>query len=222
MTFESSVGPNTVDIMKYLIDTYTTLSYDNDSFNYCAEKLADFSSNFALVETKNIIDVLRDIAFQCRCAIWISDDVFYMKYLPEEPTLPDFTLPGVWRPTPTTWVNDPNWMAVPPAYVDTTGLVTHRSIPRRDRDHRHPPGTGLGDQHAAEPGRGRDSGQRHRLGKGRGSRLHQHRETCAPSCTKMKVTWRMDLAPDNPYRQWPYQRTDDVRGTAERSRSGPT
>ena len=91
VTFESSVGPNTVDIMKYLIDTYTTLAYDNDSFNYCAEKLAAFPSNFALLETKNIIDVLRDIAFQCRCAIWISDDVFYMKYLPEEPTLPNFT-----------------------------------------------------------------------------------------------------------------------------------
>ena len=145
MTFESSVGPNTVDIMKYLIDTYTTLSYDNDSFNYCAEKLAAFPSNFALLETKNIIDVLRDIAFQCRCAIWISDDVFYMKYLPEEPTLPDFTLPGVVATDPTTWVNDPNWMAVPPAYVDTTGLVTQSVNPYGVIETIDiPPGTALG------------------------------------------------------------------------------
>ena len=113
VTFQSSVGPNTVDIMAYLIDTYTDLTWDNDSFNYCWQKLQKFPSNFALLEVKNVIDVLRDIAFQCRCALWISDNVFYMKYLPEEPTLPNFTLAGVSPTDPTTWHNDPNWSAVP-------------------------------------------------------------------------------------------------------------
>ena len=32
---------------------------------------------------------LQEIAFQARCAIWISNGVFYLKYLPEEPTPAD-------------------------------------------------------------------------------------------------------------------------------------
>ena len=37
------------------------------------------------MERKNTIDVLKDIAFQCRCAISLREDMFYLKYLPEEP-----------------------------------------------------------------------------------------------------------------------------------------
>ncbi len=67
VTFESSVGPNTVDVMRYLIDTYSDLTWDTSTFNYVHDKLIPFPSNFALLETKNLIDVLKDIAFQCRC-----------------------------------------------------------------------------------------------------------------------------------------------------------
>ena len=32
------------------------------------------------------MQVLQEIAFQARCAIWLRDGVFYLRYLPEEPT----------------------------------------------------------------------------------------------------------------------------------------
>ena len=178
VTFQSSVGPNTVDIIAYLIETYTDFSWDNDSFNYCWQKLQAFPSNFALLETKNIIDVLRDIAFQCRCALWISDDVFYMKYLPEEPTLPNFKLAGVIADRPHDLAPGPNvggrarlsrrclWPALsrlrPPRRRTEviTGWTT--DIVREPNARLHGGNLLLGgSQYAAESGRGRDHGQRH-------------------------------------------------------------
>ena len=86
VTFQSSVGPDIVDILKYLIQHYTDLTWDDDSFNHVQEKLRPFPANFPLLERKNTIQVLQEIAFQARCALWISNGVFYLKYLPEEPT----------------------------------------------------------------------------------------------------------------------------------------
>ena len=86
ITFQSSIGPNIVDILIYIIDNYTDLSFDQASFNYVRTKLAPFPANFPLLQRKNVIAVLKEIVFQARCAFWLEDDVVYLKYLPEEPT----------------------------------------------------------------------------------------------------------------------------------------
>ncbi len=85
VTFQSSVGPDIVEIIKYLIANYTDLTWDEASFNHVQEKLQPFPANFPLLERKNAIQILQEIAFQARCAIWLSNGVFYLKYLPEEP-----------------------------------------------------------------------------------------------------------------------------------------
>jgi hypothetical protein len=89
VTFQSSVGPNTVDILKYLIDTYTDLDWDPTSFAAVRTNLIPFPANFPILERKNTIQVLTEIAFQARCAIWLSNGVFHLKYLPAEPTADD-------------------------------------------------------------------------------------------------------------------------------------
>jgi hypothetical protein len=89
VTFQSTVGPNIVTILKYIIDTYTDLDWDATSFNHVQTKLIPFPANFPILDRKNTITVLQEIAFQARCAIWISNGVFYLKYLPEEPTSAD-------------------------------------------------------------------------------------------------------------------------------------
>ena len=86
VTFQSSVGPDIIDILEYIIDNYTDLDYDGDSFEYCRTKLTPFPANFPLLERKNTIEVLRDIAFQSRCAILLTNGIFYLRYLPEKPT----------------------------------------------------------------------------------------------------------------------------------------
>jgi hypothetical protein len=85
VTFNSTIGPNTVDILEYIIDNWTDLGYDTTSFNAVKTKLTPFPSNFPVLERKNTLELIRDIAFQSRCAIWLSNGVFYLKYLPEEP-----------------------------------------------------------------------------------------------------------------------------------------
>ncbi|MEN6367683.1 MAG: hypothetical protein ABFC88_12805 [Thermoguttaceae bacterium] len=90
VTFQSSVGPDTINVLKYLITNYTGLTWDNASFNNVQSKLAPFPVNFPLLDRKNTLQLLQEIAFQSRCALWLSNGVFYIQYLPEEPT-PDPT-----------------------------------------------------------------------------------------------------------------------------------
>lgn len=89
VTFESSIGPNIVDIMTYLINNYSDLAIDTTSFDAVKIKLDPFPANFAILDRTNIVKVLQEIAFQARCSLRISNGVFYLSYLPEEPTSVD-------------------------------------------------------------------------------------------------------------------------------------
>lgn len=96
VTFESTVGPNIIDILIYIIETWTNgngaapnLTYDATSFAAVRTKLIPFPANFPLLDQRGTIDVLKDIAYQARCALWISEGKFYIKYLPEEPDADD-------------------------------------------------------------------------------------------------------------------------------------
>ncbi len=89
VTFESSVGPHIVDILTYLIENYSDLAIDDTSFSNVRPKLLPFPANFAILDRKNIVGVLQEIAFQARCSLRISNGVFFLSYLPEEPTAVD-------------------------------------------------------------------------------------------------------------------------------------
>jgi hypothetical protein len=117
VTFESSVGPNIVDIVEYLIDTYTDLTYDSTSFNSVRTKLAPFPANFALLDRKNIVEALQEIAFQSRCSIRLINDVFYIAYLAEEPTTVD-----------TFYVSDIEAKSVEVELTSTEDLVTKYTV----------------------------------------------------------------------------------------------
>jgi hypothetical protein len=82
---ESVTGPNIIDVMKWIIDNFTTLTYDEDSFALAFAFLAAYPAHFMLFEKKNVVQVLNEMAYQARCALWINDEVFYIKYLPHEP-----------------------------------------------------------------------------------------------------------------------------------------
>jgi hypothetical protein len=80
----SPVGPNVVDIMIWLIQTYTKHTYDPVSFAHVYERQINYPANFALTNRPNIIVLLQEIAFQCRCAIWYNNGIFYLRYLSEQ------------------------------------------------------------------------------------------------------------------------------------------
>lgn len=83
------IGPNVVDILIYLIQTYTSHTYDTVSFDYVRVLLEPYPANFALNSRVNIISLLQDIAFQSRCAIWYKEGKFYLKYLSDVGTIVD-------------------------------------------------------------------------------------------------------------------------------------
>lgn len=87
VTFQSSVGPNTVDIISYLLNLYAPhLAHDAASFASVRARIDNYPSNFAFFSRLNIVDALQSIARQARCALWIANDTVYLRYLPEEPT----------------------------------------------------------------------------------------------------------------------------------------
>ncbi|MHA2218510.1 MAG: hypothetical protein ACXACY_21500 [Candidatus Hodarchaeales archaeon] len=87
----STVGPNTVEILEWLIDKYTDFTTDTASFLDVKNKLENYPSSFPLLERRNIFEVLKNIAFQARCALYLRNDVFTIHYLAEEPSV-DFTI----------------------------------------------------------------------------------------------------------------------------------
>lgn len=85
VTFVSNIGPNTVDILQYLIETYSDFTIDAATFAAVKAKVTN-PSNFTIYDRKELFAALREIAWQARCAIWLKNDVFFIKYLDEEPT----------------------------------------------------------------------------------------------------------------------------------------
>lgn len=86
VTLTSSIGPNTVDIIRWLIGKYTPYGIDNASFDHVRAVIDKYPSHFPILERKNILQVLEEIAYQSRCALYLRNDIFYLKYLSEEPT----------------------------------------------------------------------------------------------------------------------------------------
>jgi hypothetical protein len=82
---QSPIGPNTVDIIQWLIQTYSSLGIDSTSFEAVRSRIDPFPSNFCLMERPQIVQLLSQIAFQARCAIWINNGVVYIRYLPDQP-----------------------------------------------------------------------------------------------------------------------------------------
>lgn len=89
VTSISTVGPNTVDILEWLIETYTDFEIDSTSFNEVREYLENYPSDFPLLDRKDILQTLQEICFQCRCAIYLRNKTFYLKYLPKVPEIID-------------------------------------------------------------------------------------------------------------------------------------
>jgi len=86
VTFQSTIGPNPVDIMRYLINRYTEFSIDNASFSRVRANLNNYPMHFCFPGRKNIFTALQELAFQARCAIYLRNGTFFLVYLPATPT----------------------------------------------------------------------------------------------------------------------------------------
>ncbi len=85
-TVTSTIGPNTVDILQWIIETYTNHVVDATSFAEVRALLEPYPSNFSLQTRPQVMSVLAEIAYQARCIIWLKDNTFYLKYLAKKDT----------------------------------------------------------------------------------------------------------------------------------------
>jgi len=86
VSFTSDIGPNPIDIIAWLILKYTDLTFDNTSRLYVRNRLTNYPNNFWVKEKLSVLQLIQDIAYQSRCAIYIREGVLYITYLAEEPT----------------------------------------------------------------------------------------------------------------------------------------
>lgn len=86
VSLESTLSSNTSDVIKWLIETWTDFTVDSSSFNSVKSSLTNFPSNFALLKKEDALSLIEDIAWQARCAVWLVNDVIFIKYLSKEPT----------------------------------------------------------------------------------------------------------------------------------------
>lgn len=100
VNFQSVVGPNPVNVIKYLIEKFTTYTWDPTSFAAVTTALAKYPVNFVLRERTSVTTLIREIVFQSRCAVTIRGDVVYLTYLPAEPaSLRTLTAANILRDT---------------------------------------------------------------------------------------------------------------------------
>lgn len=85
VTLRSTVGPNTSDIIKWLYDTYSSLSADAASFASVATAIDNYPSNFTLFDKQNVVTLCDNIAWQARCGTLIDNGQVFLRYLSKEP-----------------------------------------------------------------------------------------------------------------------------------------
>lgn len=88
----SSVGPNTVDIVEYLVDTYTDFDKDTASFASVKTELDPFPSHFAILTRPNALQTIENIMWQARGAAFLSNEKVKLVFLAkDESTVVSFT-----------------------------------------------------------------------------------------------------------------------------------
>jgi len=90
-TVESTIGPNVVDVISYLVGKYLPdITCDSKSFGQVRAATAGWPVNFVLRSRPNILELLSSICYQACIAIWFYDGKVFLRYLPN---LPDDPLP---------------------------------------------------------------------------------------------------------------------------------
>lgn len=77
---------NPSGVIQYLIDVYADTGIDRDSMYKAGQYLENYECNFKLNGGAPLIQTLKEIAWQARCALSIRNGTFFLKYLS---TLPE-------------------------------------------------------------------------------------------------------------------------------------
>lgn len=77
-------GANFADIVNYLLAMYSTLN-TSPSISTVGGQMFNNPMNFVLTERKPVLELIKELAFQAKTAIWIDDNTVMAQYLSAEP-----------------------------------------------------------------------------------------------------------------------------------------
>lgn len=86
VTFNSSVGPNVVDIVEWLLETYTDVPVNASNFATIKAKMTNYPANFALFTRPNVLAEVERICWESRLALLLVSGEWQLVYLSEEVT----------------------------------------------------------------------------------------------------------------------------------------
>ena len=86
VTMDSSVGPNVIDILTWLLETYTDKTVNVSNAATVKALLQDsgeelYPTNFAILDRPNVISETNRIAWESRIAIFLKGGEFFFRYL---------------------------------------------------------------------------------------------------------------------------------------------
>lgn len=86
VSLKSSLPSNVADVLKYLIENYTPYEIDVPSYISLKTACVKYPVNFAILDSRNAVSLIEDIAWQARCGLLLHNDTVYFKYLPTQPS----------------------------------------------------------------------------------------------------------------------------------------
>ena len=82
VSFESTIGPDVVEVLEYIIDLYTDFSIDSTSFNLARTKVSNQPVNFAVLTRKDVLTILQEISWQACLTLRLINGTFYLNHWP--------------------------------------------------------------------------------------------------------------------------------------------
>jgi hypothetical protein len=83
VSLTSSLSENTATQIKWILDTYSSLSTDAASFSSVASKISNLPSHWALFDQPDSLNLAEEMAWQARCALYVKNNTVYIIYLAE-------------------------------------------------------------------------------------------------------------------------------------------
>lgn len=86
VSFTSTVGPNTADIIQWILEKYTNVTVDTASFATVHSQIANYPHNTFILDRPDAFALCSQLAYEARCSLTLRNGVAYLKYLSEEPS----------------------------------------------------------------------------------------------------------------------------------------
>lgn len=132
----STVGPNPVSIISWLISNFTNFTPDSSTFTAAQTATANYPCHFFFDGSIDALQLAQQIAYEARCELWVKNNTAYIRYEPSDPTsVKTITVADVREDSLTISYSDTLNLATkfvgswrPGGHVDTQDIVVRMNV----------------------------------------------------------------------------------------------